>query len=39
MPKIRRRTRAVSAFPDGHSALMPCAARLPAAVVCQFGIK
>lgn len=28
MKKIRRRTRVVCAFPDGHSALMLCAARL-----------
>lgn len=28
MKKIRRRTRVVGAFPDGHSALMLCAARL-----------
>ena len=28
MKEIRRRTRVVGAFPDGHSALMLCAARL-----------
>jgi len=28
MREIRRRTRVVGAFPDGHSALMLCAARL-----------
>ncbi len=28
MKEIRRRTKVVGAFPDGHSALMLCAARL-----------
>jgi putative transposase len=39
MKEIRRRTRVVSAFPDGHSALMLCAARLRHIAGTQWGSK
>lgn len=37
--EIRRRTRVVGAFPDGHSALMLCAARLRHIAGTQWGSK
>ncbi len=37
--EIRRRTRVVGAFPDGHSALMLCAARLRYVAGSQWGSK
>ena len=37
MKEIRRRTRVVGAFPDGHSALMLCAARLRHIAGTQWG--
>jgi putative transposase len=39
MREIRRRTRVVGAFPDGHSALMLCAARLRHVAGTQWGTK
>jgi len=39
MKQIRRRTRVVGAFPDGHSALMLAAARLRHIAGTQWGIK
>jgi len=39
MREIRRRTRVVGAFPDGHSALMLCAARLRHVAGTQWGSK
>ena len=39
MKEIRRRTRVVGAFPDGHSALMLCAARLRHIAGTQWGQK
>ena len=39
MKEIRRRTRVVGAFPDGHSALMLCAARLRHIAGTQWGSK
>jgi putative transposase len=39
MKEIRRRTRVVGAFPDGHSALMLCAARLRYIAGTQWGSK
>lgn len=39
MKEIRRRTRVVGAFPDGHSALMLCAARLRHVAGSQWGSK
>ncbi len=39
MREIRRRTRVVGAFPDGHSALMLCAARLRHVAGTQWGMK
>ncbi len=39
MREIRRRTRVVGAFPDGHSALMLCAARLRHVAGTQWGAK
>jgi len=36
---LRRRTRVVGAFPDGHSALMLCAARLRHVAGTQWGSK
>ena len=39
MREIRRRTRVVGAFPDGHSALMLCAARLRHIAGTQWGSK
>ncbi len=39
MKEIRRRTRVVGAFPDGHSALMLCAARLRHVAGTQWGSK
>ncbi len=39
MREIRRRTRVVGAFPDGHSALMLCAARLRHMAGTQWGTK
>ncbi len=39
MKEIRRRTRVVGAFPDGHSALMLCAARLCHVAGTQWGSK
>ena len=39
MREIRRRTRVVGAFPDGHSALMLCAARLRHIAGTQWGLK
>ena len=39
MREIRRRTRVVGAFPDGHSALMLCAARLRHIAGTQWGVK
>jgi putative transposase len=39
MKEIRRRTRGVGAFPDGHSALMLCAARLRHIAGTQWGTK
>ena len=39
MKEIRRRTRVVGAFPDGHSALMLCAARLRHIAGTQWGAK
>jgi putative transposase len=39
MKEIRRRTRVVGAFPDGHSALMLCAARLRHVAGTQWGAK
>lgn len=39
MREIRRRTRVVGAFPDGHSALMLCAARLRHVTGTQWGTK
>ena len=39
MKEIRRRTKVVGAFPDGHSALMLCAARLRHIAGTQWGTK
>jgi len=39
MKEIRRRTKVVGAFPDGHSALMLCAARLRHVAGTRWGIK
>ena len=39
MKQIRRRTRVVGAFPDGHSALMLCAARLRHIAGTQWGSR
>ncbi len=39
MREIRRRTRVVGAFPDGHSALMLCAATQPHIAGTQWGTK
>ena len=39
MKEIRRRTRVVGAFPDGHSALMLCAARLRHVAGSRWGQK
>ena len=39
MKEIRRRTRVVGAFPDGHSALMLCAARLRHVAGSKWGSK
>ena len=39
MKEIRRRTRVVGSFPDGHSALMLCAARLRHVAGTQWGTK
>jgi putative transposase len=39
MKEIRRRTRVVGALPDGHSALMLCAARLRHVAGSQWGSK
>ena len=39
MKEIRRRTRVVGAFPDGHSAPMLCAARLRHIAGTQWGSK
>jgi len=39
MKEIRRRTRVVGAFPDGHSALMLCAARLRHIAGTQWGAR
>lgn len=39
MREIRRRTRVVGAFPDGHSALMLCAARLRHIAGTTWGVK
>jgi len=39
MREIRRRTRVAGAFPDGHSALMLCAARLRHVAGTQWGTK
>ena len=39
MREIRRRTRVVGAFPDGHSALIMCAARLRHVAGTRWGIK
>ena len=39
MKEIRRRTRVVGSFPDGHSALMLCAARLRHVAGTQWGAK
>lgn len=39
MKEIRRRTKVVGAFPDGHSALMLCAARLRHIAGTQWGQK
>ena len=39
MREIRRRTRVVGAFPDGHSALMLCAARLRHVAGTRWGVK
>ena len=39
MREIRRRTRVVGAFPDGHSALMLCAARLRHIAGTEWGQK
>lgn len=39
MKEIRRRTKVVGAFPDGHSALMLCAARLRHIAGTQWGSK
>ena len=39
MKEIRRRTRVVGAFPDGHSALMLCAARLRHVAGTRWGSK
>jgi transposase-like protein len=39
MKEIRRRTRVVGAFPDGHSALMLCAARLRHIAGTKWGTK
>lgn len=39
MKEIRRRTRVVGAFPDGHSALMLCAARLRHIAGTKWGLK
>jgi putative transposase len=39
MREIRRRTRVVGAFPDGHSALMLCAARLRHIAGSKWGLK
>lgn len=39
MKEIRRRTRVVGAFPDGHSALMLCAARLRHIAGTKWGSK
>ena len=37
--EIRRRTRVVGVFPDGHSALMLCAARLRHVVSTKWGLR
>jgi transposase-like protein len=39
MREIRRRTRVVGAFPDGHSALMLCAARLRHVAGSRWGLR
>jgi hypothetical protein len=39
MREIRRRTRVVGAFPDGHSALMLCAARLRHVAGTRWGLR
>jgi putative transposase len=39
MKEIRRRTRVVGAFPDGHSALMLCAARLRHIAGTKWGLR
>ncbi len=39
MEEIRRCTRVVGAFPDGHSALMLCAARLQNVAGTQWGSR
>jgi transposase-like protein len=39
MKEIRRRMKVVSAFPDGHSALMLCAARLRHVAGTRWGSK
>ena len=39
MREIRRRTRVVGAFPDGHSALMLCAAQLRHVAGTRWGMK
>lgn len=39
MKEIRRRTKVVGAFPDGHSALMLCAARLRHVAGTRWGSK
>ena len=39
MREIRRRTRVVGAFPDGHSALMLVAARLRHVAATKWGTK
>lgn len=39
MKDIRRRTRVVGAFPDGHSALMLCTARLRHIAGTKWGSK
>ena len=35
--EIRRRTRVVGTFPDGHSALMPVTARVKYIAECEWG--
>jgi hypothetical protein len=39
MREIRRRARVVGVFPDGHSALMLCAARLRHIAGTTWGVK